>query len=48
MALMLASVLLQVPLAFDASTARGSVALTAATLFDTSAKGPGYFLLFEE
>ncbi|MCF0215043.1 MAG: NADH-quinone oxidoreductase subunit J [Fibrobacteraceae bacterium] len=39
--------LVQAPIAFDASALRGSVALTSQTLFDTSSKGQGYFVLFE-
>lgn len=35
------------PLAFDATTLRGSVALTSQTLFDMAQTGPGYFVLFE-
>ena len=47
MALMLSFLILRTPLVFNPDTARGTVSLTAATLFDTSASGPGYFLLFE-
>ena len=35
------------PLAFDETALRGSVALTARTLFDVAQTGPGYFMLFE-
>ena len=39
--------LVRAPLAFDATTLRGSVALTSRTLFDVAQTGPGYFVLFE-
>ncbi len=39
--------LLRAPIAFDATTLRGSVALTSRTLFDVAQTGPGYFILFE-
>ncbi|MCQ2061346.1 MAG: NADH-quinone oxidoreductase subunit J [Fibrobacter sp.] len=39
--------LVRSPLAFDATTLRGSVELTSKTLFDMAQTGPGYFLLFE-
>lgn len=39
--------LVRAPLAFDATTLRGSVALTSQTLFDVAQTGPGYFILFE-
>jgi NADH-quinone oxidoreductase subunit J len=39
--------LTRAPLAFDATTLRGSVALTSRTLFDVAQTGPGYFVLFE-
>lgn len=44
---LLAFALISTPLAFNAETLRGSVALTSETLFNTSVEGPGYFLLFE-
>ena len=39
--------LVRAPLAFDAATLRGSVALTSRSLFDVAQTGPGYFMLFE-
>lgn len=39
--------LVRAPIAFDATTLRGSVKLTSETLFNTAQNGPGYFLLFE-
>ena len=39
--------LIRAPLAFDAATLRGSVALTSRSLFDVAQTGPGYFMLFE-
>ncbi|HHX15337.1 MAG TPA: NADH-quinone oxidoreductase subunit J [Fibrobacter sp.] len=47
LALLLGFALISTPLAFSPETWRGSVALTSATLFNTDANGPGYFLLFE-
>jgi len=47
LAALLAFALISTPLAFNAETLRGSVALTSETLFNTSVEGPGYFLLFE-
>jgi NADH-quinone oxidoreductase subunit J len=46
-ALMLAGAVVASPVAVHGSAARGTVAATAARLFDTSAGGPGYFILFE-
>jgi NADH-quinone oxidoreductase subunit J len=39
--------LVRSPIAFDAATIRGSVAITSKTLFDVAQTGPGYFVLFE-
>ncbi len=39
--------LVRAPIAFDAATVRGSVAITSKTLFDVAQSGPGYFVLFE-
>ena len=39
--------LVRAPIAFDAATVRGSVAITSKTLFDVAQNGPGYFVLFE-
>ena len=39
--------LVRAPIAFDAATVRGSVAITSKTLFDVAQTGPGYFVLFE-
>ena len=39
--------LVRSPIAFDAATVRGSVAITSKTLFDVAQTGPGYFVLFE-
>jgi NADH-quinone oxidoreductase subunit J len=39
--------LVRSPIAFDAATIRGSVAITSKTLFDVAQSGPGYFVLFE-
>ena len=39
--------LISSPIAFDAATVRGSVAITSKTLFDVAQTGPGYFVLFE-
>lgn len=39
--------LVRAPLAFDAATLRGSVALTSRSLFDVAQTGLGYFMLFE-
>lgn len=40
-------VLVRAPLAFDATTIRGSVKFTSETLFNMAQNGPGYFILFE-
>lgn len=39
--------LVRAPIAFDATTLRGSVKLTSETLFNVAQNGPGYFVLFE-
>lgn len=40
-------ILVRAPIAFDATTLRGSVKLTSETLFNVAQTGPGYFVLFE-
>jgi len=39
--------LIYTPLSFNPEALRGSVKLTSSVLFNTTANGPGYFLLFE-